>query len=553
MKTESKEKLAIIIVSLLINALVLIAMLSIFHPIFETNDDNGLLALVNGSRGLRDSHMVYSNILMGSLLVKLFSLNETIQWTAAIQYITLYISFSTVTYALITRLKGFFSCLIVTAAIMWFSYEAYICMQYTKTAGIVAASGLLAIFFVLSEERISKVMMVLGFALALVGSFYRVQQAFCTVGIFGALVLHHFLQIGITPESKKRCVSSIIAGLMIILTMVGFRWYDRVQYSAEDWSYYLQYDKYRVDVIDYGVPSYGRHEKEYNSLGIDETAYELLKKQIIQDPEKFNPGVFKQIAEFREKEKISISMIKSFAKDWKNGLKNESSFWCFVVVWLGWLLLGRHSLKDWLALLLLTMIVTAFYFYLYYAGRFMIHRVDVAIWYSATIIILYMYGRGGSDVIKSLVVAAIVASFFNVVQWRNYLKPIDDSAIQTSRDNREVINFIHDDEEHLYLTKLGVLDFNSAFGVFEPIPFGIANNIYPLGGWAAETPTYKVALKRYNVSNPFRDMVNNKKILLVDNRIDKTVAYIRKWYYPTAEEELINEVNGRKIYRIVAE
>jgi hypothetical protein len=45
-------------------------------------------------------------------------------------------------------------------------------------------------------------------------------------------------------------------------------------------------------------------------------------------------------------------------------------------------------------------------------------------------------------------------------------------------------------------------------------------------------------------------MIGNERIYLVDDRIDDTLAYLRKWYKADAEAELVNTINGQNIYRI---
>ena len=92
-----------------------------------------------------------------------------------------------------------------------------------------------------------------------------------------------------------------------------------------------------------------------------------------------------------------------------------------------------------------------------------------------------------------------------------------------------------------------------AYGVFDAVPFGIADNIYPLGGWGAETPVFKSVLKRYGIGNPMRDMIDNESVYIVDDNIDTTVAYLRKWYAPDAKAEKVRETGGRSIYKIVTE
>lgn len=134
--------------------------------------------------------------------------------------------------------------------------------------------------------------------------------------------------------------------------------------------------------------------------------------------------------------------------------------------------------------------------------------------------------------------------------WQSGLRS---AAAETAADaaaERDTIERVSSDKDHLYLTKVGTLRFSAAYGVTDPMPYKIADNIFPLGGWGSATPAYTSVLKKYGVNNPFRDMIGNERIYLVDDRIDDTLAYLRKWYKADAEAELVNTINGQNIYRI---
>ena len=66
-------------------------------------------------------------------------------------------------------------------------------------------------------------------------------------------------------------------------------------------------------------------------------------------------------------------------------------------------------------------------------------------------------------------------------------------------------------------------------------------------------PESEAILKDWNIGNPYRDLVNRDDILLVDNDIDRTLAFLRMAYYPEARAELVeplSEETGLEIYHI---
>ena len=549
-KTDSNRK--IIFISIIVNLAMLVALVLLFSPSFETNDDTGLIAIVGGSRGIRDPHMVHSNYLMGLLLVKLFEMMPTIQWTAILQYTVLLFSFVSTTYVLFKRFGSPYMRTMIMLALTWFAYEGYIRIQYTKSAGMIVAMGLIIIFSGLLEDEINIGQIAVGFAITILGSFYRMQQFYCEVAIYAAMVVYLIL-LNTRKESIdiRKIVKSLILGTALLLVAFGFRAYDRAQYTDAEWAEYLEFDKYRTEVIDYGVPKYEDHEEEYNAIGIDRTAYKLMKNWTFQDSEKFTAATFREIAGFKTKKKINAAFIKSFVKGLARGLLKEGAFICFAVIALGWLLLGKHGKSEIVAVVVLAATITALYMYLYYAGRFMVHRVDVGIWLATSLIMMYLYDPERSDKKTAIFGIAIIILFLIIVPWQSHLTVKAAKGDVKKTEERIAIESVNGDRDHIYLTKVGTLSLSTGYGAFDSIPFGIADNIYPLGGWGAETPVFKSVLQRYGINNPMRDMIDNDKVYLMDNDIETTISYLKKWYNADSRAEAVNTIDGKKVYKIV--
>ncbi len=568
-KEITANRVKALIIALSVNILIVLVCFFVFYPVFETNDDNGLIAIASGIRGVREPHIVHTNILVGKLITTLYAAAPAVQWWSVLQIFLLFVSFFMVTYILLRDDITVVKVLFIAAVIGLFSYEGYVRIQYTKSAGIIAAAGLILVFYGLLKGRPLKRFIIIGMLLALAGSFYRFQQFLCIVAIFSAMVIYAIMRyVQDFAKPRKSIVTAIVVGAVLLLAAGGLRAYDRSQYKDPEWTAYLEFDKYRTEVLDYRVPDYDEHKEEYDSIGIDETAYKLMKSWTFQDPEKFTAETFKTIASFNEKRTIDAAFIKKFLKGFAKGLSKEATFFCFAMAFMGWLLAGKHKVRKWVSLLVMGLAILAMNAYLYYAGRFMINRVDVGIWFAATLILLYQcfvdkpdktgeekpsksgLGLSARNSILIGLCFVLVVVFAYQVPWRSGLKSNVMEKAAAAQAERSTIEQIGGDKDHLYLTKVGVLGFSEAYGVMDPQPYKIADNIYPLGGWGAATPAYLSVLKRYNVDNPFRDMIGNENVYLIDNKINDTLAYLRKWYKPDAEAELVDTIDGHKIYRI---
>ncbi len=180
------------------------------------------------------------------------------------------------------------------------------------------------------------------------------------------------------------------------------------------------------------------------------------------------------------------------------------------------------------------------------------NRVDVGIWLAAVIVVFWMFDRikpifGGAAGIFLLSFVLLLTQYKWHDNWR-ISKEAD--AVKSKLAMREVIETIDADDSHLYLTKNGTISFFKAYGIFDSVPFDIGDNLYSLGGWTAQTPTYMGVLERYHVTNPFRDMIGNDSVYLVDNNIDLTMEYIHTWYDADAVAVQVDTIGKFKIYQI---
>ncbi|MFS6557052.1 hypothetical protein VPJ68_16580, partial [Parabacteroides distasonis] len=121
---------------------------------------------------------------------------------------------------------------------------------------------------------------------------------------------------------------------------------DRLAYRSEGWQRYEEYNAARTELFDYGFPDYEKNRDEYEKLGIDENAYQMLRGWNHMDTEKFNVEVMKKLIALKTPKRINLGFLKGFVKKVIFKLYTVQSFWCFLLALFTWLLFTRHSGKD---------------------------------------------------------------------------------------------------------------------------------------------------------------------------------------------------------------
>ncbi|MGX8773448.1 MAG: hypothetical protein ACSW8G_00155, partial [Bacillota bacterium] len=187
------------------NFIILIFLCILFYPHYDTNDDFGISNIVNGSKGSIDAHIIYSNYLLGLIYKALYSVTTAVPWYAIMHYATLFSAFTAMTYVLLNKMKQSSAVWVVTAFVLFFAYEGYILMQFTRTAGAAAAGGLILMFWALCNDneassRMKTLQLTAGGIIALMGYMYRDSQFLAVSAIMSAIGLMILLELPERPQ-----------------------------------------------------------------------------------------------------------------------------------------------------------------------------------------------------------------------------------------------------------------------------------------------------------------------------------------------------------------
>ena len=552
-RTYLKQKYRKISVALISNLLILGAMVTFMRPSFETNDDIVFAELGSGLRGVKDAHLVFQNYGLGMIYRLLYGVTGRLPWYTIVQYMILFAAFTVVTYVLISRLGEISGlCLFVILA-CGFGYEGYIHLQFTKTAGIAAAAAVFLLLYLLEQEKYSWWGIAGGILLAVIAYMYREDQFWASCGLMaGAGLLFLFDLRKYRNKKLRRLGICVLTFGVLLLSVFGVDRWDFSKYRSAEWKEYQEFNQLRSELLDYGFPDYDSNQEIYEELGISREAYELYKSWNFNDTEKFDTEVMKKLVDLKQKRSLTIRTVTAFIRRFPSDLLRMPMFYFFAVFALLWILCGKKDVCSVISVLAECLLLVAVYFYLYYQGRYMVNRVDVGLWFSACLVMLWIFSSGEVRYMNTKVsvllcmICVVLGQFMMYKDWRLATSSIPEARVS----QRAVLETIGTDKEHTYLAKSGMLSEIVCYGPFDRMPENLLDNVYWFGGWECRTPGYTRAMEVHGIINPYRDVVNNENIYLVDDNIDLTLKYIRQYYAENAQAVFVKTIGNVDVYQI---
>lgn len=552
-RTYLKQKYRKISVALISNLLILGAMAAFMRPSFETNDDIVFAELGSGLRGVKDAHLVFQNYGLGMIYRLLYGVTGRLPWYTIVQYMILFAAFTVVTYVLISRLGEISGlCLFVILA-CGFGYEGYIHLQFTKTAGIAAAAAVFLLLYLLEQEKYSWWGIAGGILLAVIAYMYREDQFWASCGLMAEAGLLFLFDLRKYRNKKlRRLEICVLTFGVLLLSVFGVDRWDSSKYRSAEWKEYQEFNQLRSELLDYGFPDYDSNQEIYEELGISREAYELYKSWNFNDTEKFDTEVMKKLVDLKQKRPLTIRTVTAFLRRFPSDLLRMPMFYFFAVFAVLWLLCGKKDVFSIISVLAECLLLVAVYFYLYYQGRYMVNRVDVGLWFSACLVMLWIFSSGEVRYMNTKVsvllcmICVVLGQFMMYKDWRLATSSIPEARVS----QRAVLETIGTDKEHTYLAKSGMLSEIVCYGPFDRMPENLLDNVYWFGGWECRTPGYTRAMEVRGIINPYRDVVNNENVYLVDDNIDLTLKYIRQYYAENAEAVFVKTIGNVDVYQI---
>lgn len=555
-----------LLAALLVNAALLLVLLSCFTPRFETNDDVLMSKFVDGQMGEKSAYIPFINIVQGFFLKLLYTIGgEGLNWYSISIYALMLAAFTAMTWVLLMRFRPLGAWSMAAVILLTVGLNSYLYPCFSKTCAVAAAGGLCLMLYAMGDglEKPKRLPLMLGLAMAVLGYLWRVEEFFGVAVLLAPVGLVVLLELLRKTRDEKpgqrlgrvwRYVRPFLLLLLLVLLLFGL---DRFLWTRGDFAYFTEYSDTRSILVDYStLPDYEQMQPVYDSLDMDENAVYFLKNWSFYDTEKFSLEKIKAVLAARDSvvpnpspgECLGVFLDKAIP-----GMAGTLAGLGFALMLMLWLACGRHRWQDWLGLGLSFGFFGLIYLLMIYQNRYLANRMDMGLLLALMLTMSFLMDDRKlmeDKLFCALLIALALAA--GLYTNRNVCKCSDQYDVEDKSAKKAAIEQILADEEHLYLCKVWSID-HELYTPLETAPAGFADRIVLLGGWSLYHPSIEHVLEAYDIQNPYPDMIGNARVRLIDNDVERTLAYLREYYDPDAQAEPVEPLSsetGLMIYRI---
>lgn len=520
-----------------INLVLLILILLIFSPIFDTNDDIYIRSFITGEYGLYDYHIVYSNILFGYMFMFLYKISHLIPWYEIIYYFFIYISLSFITYIILNKGKCVYLFLLV---LLYFSIDLYVKFQYTKVASILAISGGLMLINIIIKEDNNKLFTFFGIILIVLGFMVRVKQCLACLSIEICFCI---------PYYKKMLTKKNMLICLLIIFLCGLCYYvDKKSYSNKEYQEYLSFNYLRTNLLDGGFPDYTyNYKKIHDDLFITENAYSLYWLWDFNDPEHFTIPVMEELINLKNDDNL-IHLLKF---DYYFKYICNNIFILILIVFVAEMGIRRN--KYLISILLSLLCFLCLLFCALLLKPVLDDRVVIPIIFELYVLLFYIDNPFGFLVNNKKIISIFCIVFIPIIFDFVMINTNYGSEFRLLNKDKSV------NEKYIESTNKDNVYFVSttcdpiSYKLFDYIDAGSYSNKIMLGGWQTNHPMFIQLEKNNDVSNPYIDLIEKENAYLIANQklCNLIISYLEDYHCPKVSYEKIDCIeNDVCIYKI---
>ncbi len=271
-----KWKHNIVTKSILLNLVYLFGMLLAFVPFFSIDDYLMSNTIYGVGRAGYDYHATYMNFVYGRLMVFLLRLFPEIPWYTVLFDLWVFIALTLLTYMILKWSNNYAGLILANLLLLFFSYEGYVAVQFTKVAGILGAVAVL----VLLSEKIPRKPKMIGICLWILSCMIRIDCAKMALGVWGLLLVWKVLEA--TWKTRRNPIKEywkrgflFLAGACIFIIVPRLSSIGMTEAEKDFWKLFWEHNTVRAAMQDYSVPDYETYREAYEAIGISQNDLNL--------------------------------------------------------------------------------------------------------------------------------------------------------------------------------------------------------------------------------------------------------------------------------------
>lgn len=561
-----------LLIGLLYSFLLFLLVYLFAYPTWEGADDFVVSGMLSGVTGESSPYVLVISYPLSSVLHLLQTWIPRFNWLTILEIFAVWISFSVFIWIFL-RKKTAISYWIAFVMPLVFEVPFYMSLNYTRSACLLAFSGLFLIYYCKLEVS-SNFGSIIGILLFVLGSLTRFACIFLPVPFVGIwLVLYYTKRLKTKRINIRRNIAfwGFILGAFALA--LGFQQYHTYKYNQfEEANGYIEFNSLRARAFDYLPKDYTEYEEEFKQIGISNNDYEMIRHFIIYD-DYYNEDLYEKIIAINNSENESLSrkwkaVSKRFLTDvafYTSGKMTEewSDFILFIItVGVAALFLRKNTLFSFLCAVGGTLVIT---FYFIWTGRFPPWIQD-SLYFMGSITLLYgtirkggprflktnkeKMSRRGMTIIKTSCILLSVAALGMTGQkvWEMSSRHEIDEQLCIALD------YMENDKENIYLIdnfSRSPYPIIYAYGNLRGLRKGSWSNIVRMGSWFIKHPVLNMQLQELGITSPIRNLINENVYLFTKPGVDNIHCYqifLQEHYNITAEPVLVHQWGNYAVY-----
>lgn len=556
--------LTALLIAAAVNAVVFILITRYTSLFYETNDDYAISQMIADGY----PYIGFVNVYLCRLLAALQKMTPDINIFIASQLIMSFVSMTVILWVLLRRRKNVPALILAAAVIAVFSLDHYSSIQFTKTAALLMMAGLILLVDTYIHDR-SLPLFLLAFLLFYAGVAFRQKGMFPALSYAGLYVLLWWIQNRKEVfAGERRPAKELILVVCIAAAALGPYGLDMMSDAENSGTAELkaarEYQAERVRITDYPTYEYyDDNRTEYEAAGFSENDIYMLDRWILDYDGAASYENLKRVNEINYPKVLARRSWKKAAKRFLRDAWTDVRDMSFtgmhiaLLIALSLCMLISAGPRKWVHIAAFGLLTSAIYIVIFYYQRaqyraFYVADAGAAFW------LLYTYfsaDKGGKADRRPVIryAAGMLTAVLILTLMIPGTEMLNKKRARLSGiiESEEIAEYFAQNEDKIFIGPTTVMSVHKSYLDPLSIPSPEAN-VADTGGWETLSPYKLAALKKYGISNPVKDLIDNEKAYFFgDSYRARLTEYYNKWYGTEGGGIgfiKVDEIDGNGIY-----